>query len=240
MTGGEEWVPLVFAALFAAALAGGAWLHRKKLERLRSFAAGIGWTYQADAQHLVGRWRGKPFNVGHSRRASHLLAGELEGKQAAAFEYRYTTGHGKNRSTTTYMVCMVALPTALPDLEITNEGLGAKIAKAFGGMDIQFESEEFNRRWRVEARVRKTAHDIVHPRFMELMVAGPPDPIRFEGTDVWTWHLGPIRTEVIHERLTRLSRVVDLVPRHVWQDYGYDPHAGAGRVLDPRSERWNR
>src|SRR5690606_11195053 len=122
--------------------------------------------YSPRAPQLVGRWRGQPFNLGHSRRVEHLLSGDFQGRPAAVFEYRYTTGHGKNRSTTRLTVVMLALPTFLPDLEITNEGVGARIAKMFGGQDIQFESEEFNRRWRVQASVRKTAHDIVHPRFM--------------------------------------------------------------------------
>lgn len=198
-----------------------------KRERLESFAAAIGWTYQKEARHLVGRWLGQPFNLGHSRRASHLLAGTFQGHQFAAFEYRYTTGSGKSRSTTVLNVTMVSLPVHLPHLEITNEGVGARIAKVLGGQDIQFESEEFNRRWRVEAAALKTAHDIVHPRFMEYLVAGPPDPLRFEGTDVWTWHLGPIRTDALHPRLTRLVQVVEMVPRHVWQDYGHDPVGGS-------------
>lgn len=203
--------------------------NRKRRERLRDFATSIGWTYSEGAGHLVGRWRGQPFNIGSSRRASHLLSGTFRGRSAAAFEYQYTTGSRKNRSTTTLTVTMLALPAYLPDLEITNEGLGARIAKALGGQDIQFESEEFNRRWRVEGAVLRTAHDIVHPRFMELMVAGPPDPMRFEGTDVWTWHGGPLRVEAIHGRLERLSAAVDLIPRHVWQDHGYDP----GPALPP-------
>ena len=214
---------VVVVGLFVLA----AWGEKVKRERLESFAAATGWIYQKDAPQLVGRWRGQPFNVGSSRRASHLLAGSFQGHEIAAFEYRYTTGSGKNRSTTVLTVTMVSLPAYLPHLEITNEGVGAKIAQAFGGQDIQFESEEFNRRWRVEAAVLKTAHDIVHPRFMEYMVAGPPDPLRFEGTDVWTWHHGPIRTDVLHARLTRLVQVVEMVPRHVWQDYGHDPVGGS-------------
>ena len=203
---------------------------RKKREQLTAFAAGIGWTYEADARQLVGRWRGQPFGLGHSQRADHLLRGEFGGRHAAAFEYQYTTGSGKDRSTTNLTVTMLALPAALPDLEITSEGVGAMIAKALGGQDIQFESEEFNRRWRVEGAVLRTAHDIVHPRFMDFMLAGPQDPLRFEGTDVWTWHRGRLEPEAIHARLVRLSHAVDLIPRHVWQDYGYDPHAGAGGV----------
>ena len=217
-------VVLGVAGLFAWGL----YAARKKRERLAAFAASIGWTYESSAPQLVGRWRGQPFNLGDSKRASHLMAGTHRGRHAAAFEYQYSTGSGKSRSTTVLTVTMLALPTYLPDLEITNEGLGARIAKVFGGQDIQFESEEFNRRWRVEAAVRKTAHDIVHPRFMEFMVAGPSDPLRFEGTDVWTWHLGGISVVPLHERLDRLARAVDLIPRHVWQDHGHDPHPAAG------------
>ena len=227
---GDSWLFLLVILGVIAALVGGAFATRRKRERLRAFAAGIGWNYEARPRGLIGRWRGQPFNLGHSRRASHLLAGDFGGRHASAFEYQYTTGSGKHQSTTRLTVTMLALPTFLPDLEITNEGLGARIAKVFGGQDIQFESEEFNRRWRVEGAVLRTAHDIVHPRFMEFMVAGPQDPLRFEGTDVWTWHPGGLRPEAIHARLTRLRAAVDLIPRHVWQDYGHDPHGDAGGV----------
>jgi hypothetical protein len=222
--------PIVVVGLFASFVVIAFFVERKRKERLAAFAAAIGWTYQHRAPQLVGRWRGQPFNVGSSRQASHLLAGTFRGRPAAAFQYQYSTGSGKNRSTTTLTVTMLSLPAALPDLEITNEGVGAKIAKAFGGQDIQFESEEFNRRWRVEGAVRKTVHDIVHPRFMDMLNAGPADPVRFEGTDLWTWHYGALQTDPMFTRLERLAAIADSVPRHVWQDYGYDPSAGAGGV----------
>lgn len=219
--------PIVVVGLFASFVVIAFFVERKRKERLAAFAAAIGWTYQHRAPQLVGRWRGQPFNVGSSRQASHLLAGTFRGRPAAAFQYQYSTGSGKNRSTTTLTVTMLSLPAALPDLEITNEGVGAKIAKAFGGQDIQFESEEFNRRWRVQGAVAKTTHDVVHPRLMELLNAGPPDPVRIEGTDIWTWHTGVLQTEPLHARLTRLAAIVDSVPRHVWQDHGADPVGGA-------------
>src|SRR5690554_3764825 len=112
---------VVVVGLFVLA----AWGEKVKRERLESFAAATGWIYQKDAPQLVGRWRGQPFNVGSSRRASHLLAGSFQGHEIAAFEYRYTTGSGKNRSTTVLTVTMVSLPAYLPHLEITNEGVGA-------------------------------------------------------------------------------------------------------------------
>lgn len=214
------------AVLGAYFLSSGA--RRKKHARLAAFAAEIGWTYHEDASHLLGRWRGDPFRAVPSQVAEHLVRGVFRGRPAAALEYRYQTGTGDDRKTFVFTVTMLALPTALPDVELTWEGPGAALVKALGGQDIQFESEDFNRCWRVEGAVRKTAHDVVHPRFMGFMLAGPPDPLRFEGANVWTWHSGHLDPPALEARLERLSRAVDLVPRHVWQDYGYDP-ATVGR-----------
>src|SRR5690554_217782 len=203
----------------------GASARRKKRARLSAFAAGIGWTYQEDASYLRGRWRGDPFRAVPSQRFEHLVRGPFRGRPAAAFEYQYTTGSGEDRSTVLCTVTMLSLPAALPDVELTWEGPGAALVKALGGQDIQFESEAFNRCWRVEGAVLRTAHDVVHPRFMEFMLAGPPDPLRFEGANVWTWHGGHLDPPALEARFERLSHAADLVPRHVWQDYGYDPAA---------------
>ena len=205
----------------------GSGARRKKRARLSSFAAGIGWSYQEDADHLRGRWRGDPFRSVPAQRFEHLVSGEFRGRPAAVFEYEYKTGTGEDRSTVVHTVTMLSLPAALPDVELTWEGPGAALVKALGGQDIQFESEDFNRCWRVTGTVLKTAHDVVHPRFMEFMLAGPPDPLRFEGANVWTWHRGHLEPAAIDARLERLARAADLVPRHVWQDYGHDPTATA-------------
>lgn len=206
----------------------GSGARRKKRARMAAFAAEIGWTYEEDAPHLLGRWRGDPFRPVSSQSAEHLVRGVFRGRPAAAFEYRYQTGTGDDRKTVVVTVTMLSLPAALPDVELTWEGPGAALVKALGGQDIQFESEDFNRCWRVEGSVLKTAHDVVHPRFMEFMLAGPPDPLRFEGANVWTWHGGHLDPAAIEARFERLSHAADLVPRHVWQDYGYDPAAPAG------------
>jgi len=219
-------VPLLFGVFVVIAF----FYERRLRERHRAFATAIGWDYAPRAPHLVGRWQGAPFDVGHSKRVTHLFTGDFEGRPAACFQYQYTTGSGKSSSTTVLTVCMLHLPAALPVLEITREGLGARIAKVFGAQDVQFESEEFNRRWRVAGSSPRTTHDLVHPRAMEYLNAGPDDPLRIEGADVWTWHHGGIRTEALHGRLARLAGFVDLVPRHVWLDHGYDPGTGAARA----------
>jgi len=222
-----------------AVVVGVVWYQRKRDAALRAWAAATGWTYVGRDPSLVCRWRGQPFNVGHSRYAREVLVGRFGGREAVSFTYVYRTGGGKNQATYTFHVVAMRLPTYLPTLELTPEGIGARISKALGGQDIQFESDDFNRAWRVQARDLKFAHDVVHPRLMERLLR--PDargvPLRIEGMDVLTWTSGATRLEAIGPRLSLLGAVVDAVPRYVWLDHGYDPGPQVPARPAPRPDR---
>lgn len=203
----------------------GFWAQHVRTKRLQAWAASIGWTYVGTDASLARRWRGQPFGTGDSRRVSELVVGTFAGRPAMSFAYRYTTGSGKNRSTHTFHVVAMALPAYLPMLELTPDGLGAKLAKTFGGQDVVLESEDFNRAWRVRAADERVAHAILHPRLMERLLR--PDAVgrsvRIEGTDVLCWSPGSPRTEAVAARLTLMAAVADAIPRFVWLDHGYDP-----------------
>jgi hypothetical protein len=201
------------------------WYQRKRIAALQAWASRIGWTYVGADSSLLGRWRGQPFGIGHSRRVSELVTGPFGPFPASSFRYRYTTGSGKNQTTHSYHVMTMSLPTFLPTLELTPEGIGARIAKVFGAEDLQFESEEFNKLWRVEARDLKFASDVLHPRALERLCR--PDAagmsLRIEGTDVLCWEIGSPDVDRIAARLGVLRALVDSIPRFVWLDHGYDP-----------------
>ena len=129
-----------------------------------------------------------------------------------------------------FHVVAVPLPAYLPTLELTAEGVGAKLAKAFGGQDIEFESEDFNRAWRVEAGDAKFAHDVVHPRLMERLLRADARGVslRVEGTDLLSWSSGSQQLDAIAGRLQVMCALVDAIPRFVWQDHGYDPGPAGG------------
>lgn len=211
--------------LVPAVLVVGWWVNRRRQAALRTWAAGVGWQVVGTDPALVHRWRGRPFGVGSSRRVTELVVGRFAGRPAASFCYRYTTGSGKNRSTTTHHVVTTALPAYLPTVELTPDGLGAKLAKAFGGQDLVFESEAFNRAWRVTAQDARFAHAVVHPRLMERLLAADAQglSLRIEGADVLCWTQGAPRLEEIGRRLQVLAAVVEHVPRFVWLDHGHDP-----------------
>ena len=197
--------------------------HRSKLAR--QWATSIGWTYVGSDPSLAMRWDGTPFDVGRSRRTREVVRGAFQGRAAVSFAYTYTTGSGKSQSTTTWHVLAIDLPAYLPTLELTPDGLGAKLAKGFGGQDLQLESEHFNQAWRVEAPMPRFAHDVLSPRLMERLLA--PDAtglsIRVEGTSILCWTLGSPRYEDVARRLQVMGAIADAIPRFVWLDHGYDP-----------------
>ncbi len=219
---------LVFASPFVlvpGALVLGWWLNSKRVAATRAWAAGIGWTWVGVDPSLVDRWRGQPFGVGDGRRASEVMTGPFGPYQCVLFTYRFTSGSGKERSTQTFTVLSLALPTFLPTLELTPENVGTRIIRAFGAQDLQFESDDFNRRWRVEARDPKFAHDVLHPRMLERLVRADAAGIslRVEGTDILCWTAGTPDLDRVATRLGVMRAVVDGVPRFVWLDHGYDP-----------------
>lgn len=196
-----------------------------RTKELRAVARSIGWAYVETDPTLPSRWRGRPFGVGGSRRVSELMTGIYQGRQALAFRYSYRTSSGRDRSTSAFHVVALALPAALPDLELTPESLGARIAKTLGGDDIEFESEAFNQAWRVRAEGARFAHDVVHPRLMERLLRDDVRGLnlRIEGTDLLCWTPGGARWGALASRLEVLGAVVDAIPQYVWLDNGYDP-----------------
>lgn len=216
----------VMMLLLAPAIIGlGLWYQHHRTKLAQQWAARVGWRFVGTDHSLASRWYGAPFGVGRSRRTSEVVTGSFQGRPAVSFGYRYTTGSGKNQSTYTFHVVAIELPAYLPTLELTPDGLGAKIAKGLGGQDIQLESEQFNDAWRVEAPSAKFAHDVVNPRLMHRLLA--PDAqglsLRIEGTSILCWTRGNPDYPGIARRLQVMCAIADGIPRFVWLDHGYDP-----------------
>ena len=220
-------LPLL-AVVAAAAVGWWQWqAEQKRRAALEAFAASKGWAFAAaDHSGLADRWTEPPFGIGHSRRASNVLSGIVDGRSVVAFDYRYkvTTDTGKSRSTRTYSygVCVVALPTYLPRLEVTPESMLTRFANVIGVDDIELESEDFNRAYRVRGAA-KFAHDVLSPRTMERLLASGAPSWRISGAEIIAWDDGKQSPVEILSRLAVLDGVVDSIPAFVWKDHGAVP-----------------
>lgn len=91
------------------------------------------------------------FQKGHSRTAKNVLRGNMDKFAMELFDYRYTEGSGKHSSTHWNSVCILTVPgQKFKYILLRTEGFFDKVAGVFGREDVQFESEEFNRRFYVK------------------------------------------------------------------------------------------
>jgi hypothetical protein len=203
---------------------------KKRREMFAGFAAQHGWSYVPSNNALARQWTGTPFGAGDNRRVTNVLSGPFNGHQMVAFDYSYQThtsnGKGQRRTTThKFGVVVLQLPGALPHLEVTHEGIfGGAVANAFGFRDIQFESDRFNRAFRVKADDERFGHAVVTPQMMELLLARGEIGWRVEGNSLVGWDKGAHNPAEVMNRLHLLQQVLEQVPPYVWRDYaGVDP-----------------
>ncbi|WP_405062754.1 hypothetical protein OG474_14270 [Kribbella sp. NBC_01505] len=198
---------------------------KKRREVFAGFAAQYGWSYTPANHALAGNWQGSPFQTGDHWQVKNVLAGLFNGHQMVAFDYSYQThtSNGRGRRTTTthkYGVVVLQLPGALPHLEVTHEGIfGGAVANALGFRDLQFESDQFNRAFRVKANDERFGHAVVTPRMMELLLARGEIGWRIEGNSLIGWDPGPHQPQEVLNRLQLLEQVVAQIPPYVWRDY---------------------
>ena len=220
---------MLLVVLVVAVVAVGGYLayqaDQKRRAMLQSFALSNGWSYTAADDSWCERFAGSPFGDGDHRQARNVLQGPYAGSAMVAFDYSFqthSTDSKGNRSTTThrYAVCALTMPAPLPGLELTPESALTRFAGAVGFQDVQLESEDFNRRFRVKARDPKFAYDVLHPRTMEALLARPPLHLRLLDVDAVNWENGRLAPVDLIERLSTLHALVEGIPDFVWADHG--------------------
>lgn len=221
---------IVLLVVVGAVVVGGAYylgwyLDKKRREAIAAFAAARGWTYTDEDDRFAFELEGDPFGKGDNRSARNVIAGDFRSRPACAFDYKYNTystdGKGRrHKHTHRFHVMELRLPAGLPTLQVTREHLFHKIGQAFGFTDIELESEDFNRQFRVVGEDRKLAYDILHPRTMEVLLAGGDWVWRIERDRIVTWESGRLDLGTVDAALDLLTRIVEQVPSFVWEDRG--------------------
>jgi Protein of unknown function (DUF3137) len=208
-------------------------LDKKRRERIMAFCLARGWAYVAEDPTLPNRWSGDPFDTGDRRRARNVIRGNESGRDFVAFDYSYETHStdSKGQRTTTnhhFAVYAVTIPAYLPALRVCPEGLFSRMADAVGlTSDIDLESEDFNRAFKVRAQDRKFATDVLSPRTMQYLLTAPKAAWCIQGNSMLRWATGRLDPAEIIVATSVLDRVADGIPDFVWKDHrdqpGYDP-----------------
>lgn len=222
------WLLLILALAVVATVGWFRWqAEQKRRALLAEWAAANKWSLNAEDASLCSRWGGTPFDEGDHRRARNVLSGSWKDRPFVSFDYSYEThssdGRG-GRSTTThrYAVSAVQIPAWLPTLQVVPETMLTRLGNAVGITDIELESEDFNRAFRVHASDPKFASDVLTPRTMQLLLSREHFSWRIEGTDILCWQQGEQHPAAVTAAVATMLDVVAGIPSFVWHDRGTD------------------
>lgn len=198
---------------------------QKRHELLMMWATNSGYSYVREDDGWCARWTRAPFGEGDQRRAENVVTGADRDRTFACLDYSYQThtSDGRGGTTTTthrYVVSSIQLATYLPALQVTPENMLTRLGNALGLDDIELESEDFNRRFRVSCHDPKFASDVLSPRTMQALLARPDLSWRFDGQDAVAWRDGKLAPAAAMADLAVLRAVLDGIPSFVWHDLG--------------------
>jgi len=205
---------------------------RRRQALVQSWADAHGCLYVQSNNAIVRYLKGPPFTGGWNAQVREFVKGQTRnGRVFCSFLYTYeestgTDSQGHSQTTTiNRAIVIVRLPAAFPGLRLTNESLLDKVSKFFGGQDIELESDDFNRRYRVTSDNEAFAYGVLHPRMMEWLM-GPASglaPLMIQGADMFCWREGIPDYNTLDAQLGAMDAFAGMFPQGVYEQFGMAP-----------------
>jgi hypothetical protein len=200
--------PLLLFLVFAL-VAGGVvyYQHQRKLERQRqlralAFNQGLDFSIEDPFDTL-----GEPFSLlqkGDGRGVENVLWGFWHELEIRVFDYWYyeessdSQGH-RSKSYSRFDCVITLVDASCPQLQISEENLFSRLADALTFHDIEFESEEFNRRFNVKAHDERFATAFCDARMMDWLLAhGEGYAFEIVGDRLLCWCKRVAPAEMVH------------------------------------------
>jgi hypothetical protein len=212
---------LAFLAV-AMLVAVGVWFGAKRKKELAAWAAKAGLTFSSGTNRSFDN-RYPQFGClrrGHSRCAYNIATGLWNGRPLEAFDYRYVTGQGKDRTTHTFSAIILGSALPLKPLHIRSENVLDKLTEFLGADDIDFESDQFSREFHVKSPDKKWAYDVLHQRTMEFLLSRPKFSIEFDTESVICWRNRRFDVRTRESAIGVVEGILDRLPEYVVREQG--------------------
>ena len=220
---------IIFTALFGILAYVNYQAKKKRLDALNAFALAHGLSFSPDRDvSLRTRYPFfSAFQRGHSQYAYNIFQGSYKNKDILAFDYHYAiTVHTKNGTRTQhYHFSAVVLRTDFPlkTLAIRPETLLDKIGEFVGLDDIDFESNEFSRKFFVTAKEKKFAYDMIHQGMMKYLLENPNYLIRMDHNEILIYQNKIFQPEEIAKCLDVGVGMIERVPAYLIKELNENP-----------------
>lgn len=186
---------------------------------LRVLADRINFTFDAGPDHEF--YKRYPdfvlFNIGFHRHATNTMSGVMELGGRPLQIYMGDFYYKINDSNRVFNFVIAQLPWEdIPGVSIRSEHIFDRMASMVGFDDIDFESDEFSRRFLVRSKDRKFAYSLLDPRMMEFLLSSSPPSIDLQRGAVCLSRWGPFsQHDDFMSTLTWLGRFLDEWPEHL-------------------------
>lgn len=162
---------------------------KKRTEALRSVATSLEMSFEDDNcdPSELGLGHMNLFSKGRSRRAYNIMKGVFADVDCLLFDYRYTTGGGKNSSTYRQTVVAFKVPDAnLPQFVCKPEHFFHKFADMFGFEDINFEEyPRFSNAYRLNGEDETRVRRIFNAEVIDILESERVSPWSVDGGGDW-------------------------------------------------------
>lgn len=127
------------------------------------------------------------FKRGRSHKIKNLMRGNFADTNCMLFDYRYTTGSGKNSRTHNQTVVVFKIcGTNLPQFTCKPEHFYHKFADMLGYVDINFNQHpNFSKKYRLNGEDESAVRDIFNDEVIEHLEAANEKPWSVDGSGQW-------------------------------------------------------
>lgn len=228
----EDYRPVAVLLLGAVLTVIGLWSGRRERRRraVARLAPELGLTYTRSDPFALEGARFRLLSAGDGRVVENVLSGHYRGLPVRVADYGYYVVKGlvmgfiKVKRWRRFSVAVAELDVHLPHVSIGEEAWVHRLQ----GRDVEFELEEFNRRFRVEARERGFAYELIDALMMRwLLDAGSGIGLEVRGDRVLVSR-PRLPVPNLHELLDVAVGFRDHIPRVVRSRYPTAPPVPEG------------
>jgi len=215
---------IAFLAVVGFAFWYGYYRKAKRRQDVARAAGQLGLEYSSDDPYDL---LGLPFTLmseGDGQGCNNVVSGTYKDIPVKEFDFYYytesTNSKGGRQRTYHYYSCAVTeIPIDCVHVTIAPETFLTRIGDHLGFQDIQFESEQFNREFRVKSEDTKFATDLVDARMMRWLEIGKGWSFEVCGNQAMAY-ASRLKAPTIFVLLDVLKAFRDHIPRVVYDLYG--------------------
>jgi hypothetical protein len=191
---------------------------RRIAAEIRRAAETLALRYTSRVPAVENGWLRSPFSSLRSVQASPGATGTVDGRECGMAYLEGDAGVGAlSARTFTSRIAWIDVGRQLPAADFVREDFAQRVAALIGGTDVDVESYEFNRAWRVRADDERAVHGMLQPVMIALLVdvADAGLAIHTDGTKVVVWDDGRAGEVDMVRRLDVGARFAKAIPGFV-------------------------